>query len=60
MFEVKYIKNEKGDTTEVVIPFEDYLELLEDLEDAKAIIEREDDELIPNEKVKKMLVDSNV
>jgi hypothetical protein len=60
MFEVKYLKNEQGDTTDVVIPYADYLELLEELEDTKDIIERENDELIEHDKVKEMLLDNDV
>jgi len=41
-----------GNKTDVLLPMESYLELLEDLEDLKAIAERKDEDTIDNEEVK--------
>ena len=52
MFEVKYITNELGEKTDIVLPFSDYLDLLEEIEDLKIIAERKNDELIEHSLVK--------
>jgi hypothetical protein len=59
MFEVKYITNETGEKTNVVLPFSDYLELIEEIEDLKVIAERNNDYLIEHSVVKAM-IDQNV
>jgi len=48
---VQYLTNEKGKKTAVVIPLEEYEELLEDLSDLAAIAERRNEPTIPLHKV---------
>jgi PHD/YefM family antitoxin component YafN of YafNO toxin-antitoxin module len=46
---VKYITDEGGERTAVVIPISDYEKLLEDLEDLAVVAERRDEPTIPHE-----------
>ena len=54
MNEPKYIVDSSGNKTDVLLPLESYLELLEDLEDLKAIAERKDENTIEHDEVKAM------
>ena len=47
---VKYITNDRGERTAVVLPRSDYEKLLEDLEDLAVVAERRDEPTIPHEK----------
>lgn len=58
--EIKFISNEAGERTDVILPYEKYIELLEDLEDLKAIIQANDEKSISHEDLKKELADSGV
>jgi hypothetical protein len=58
MNEPKYIVDSKGNKTDVLLPIEDYIELLEDLEDLRIIAERRNEETIPFEEVKAMFIDN--
>ncbi len=49
----KYIVDEKGQRTAVVLPVEEYEELLEDLHDLAVIAERRDEPTITFEELKK-------
>ncbi|OYD17225.1 hypothetical protein CH330_00630 [candidate division WOR-3 bacterium JGI_Cruoil_03_51_56] len=51
----KYIVDEKGQRTAVVLPVEEYEELLEDLHDLAVIAERRDEPTITSEELKKRL-----
>ena len=51
----QYLINEKGEKTAVLIPFAEYLELMEDLHDLAVIAERKDEVPIPFEELKKDL-----
>ncbi|MGB9896025.1 MAG: hypothetical protein ACP5HX_10410 [Thermoproteota archaeon] len=51
MNELRYIVNEKGEKKEVVIPIEDYEELLEDLHDLAVVAERKDEPVVPLEEL---------
>ena len=51
----QYIVNEKGQKTAVVLPIEEYEELLEDLHDLAIIAERRDEHTIDFNDVKKHL-----
>ena len=51
----RYIVNTKGEKTAVVLPVEEYEELLEDLHDLAIIAERRDESTIPFEEIKKRL-----
>ena len=55
MFEPRYIVDEHGNKTDIIIPYKDYIVIIEELEDLKAIEERKDDELVDHEDVKKMV-----
>ncbi len=55
MYEIKYISNSNGEKTDVLMPYSDYLDLLEELDDLKTIIERKDEELIQHKDVLNML-----
>jgi hypothetical protein len=39
MLEVKYITNDKGERTDVVMPLSDYIEILEEIENLRVIAE---------------------
>ncbi|RLE62244.1 MAG: hypothetical protein DRJ38_09990 [Thermoprotei archaeon] len=51
MVRVRYIVDEEGRRTAVVIPIEDYEELLEDLHDLAVIAERRDEPVAPLEEI---------
>ena len=51
----KYIVNEKGEKTDVVLPVEEFAELLEDIHDLAIIAERRDEPSIPFEELKRKL-----
>jgi hypothetical protein len=46
---VKYITNDQGERTAVVLPISDYEKLLEDLEDLVVVAERRDEPTITHE-----------
>ncbi len=50
-----YLVNEKGQKMAVVIPIEEYEELLEDLHDLAVVAERRDEPTIPFEELKERL-----
>jgi len=49
----QYIVDEKGQKTAVVLPVEEYKELLEDLHDLAIIAERRDEPTVSFEKLKR-------
>jgi hypothetical protein len=51
MLEVKYITNDKGERTDVVMPLADYIEILEEIEDLRLIAERNGEELFSHSDV---------
>ena len=53
---VQYVTNENGQRTAVILPIEEYEELLEDLHVTRVANETKDDERIPWEQVKTELV----
>ncbi len=55
MQNVQYIINETGEKTNVIIPFDEYIELLEEIEDLKIIAERKNEDLIDHTKVKSLI-----
>ncbi|RKY00550.1 MAG: hypothetical protein DRP54_05280 [Spirochaetes bacterium] len=55
MKETQYIIDDKGRKKAVVLPIEEYEELLEDIHDLAIIAERKDEETIGLEEVKKRL-----
>jgi len=54
-FQEQYIVDEKGRKTAVIIPVEEYEELLEDIHDLAIIAERRDEPTITFEELKKNL-----
>jgi Phd_YefM. len=54
-FQEQYIVDENGQKTAVVLPVEEYEELLEDLHDLAIIAERRDEPTIAFEELKKQL-----
>jgi hypothetical protein len=55
-----YITDSAGHKISVILPMNEYLELLEDLEDLAAVAELRDEETIPWEQVKKELIDNDL
>lgn len=53
---VQYVTNENGERTAVIMPIEEYEELLEDLHVTRVAEETKDEERIPWEQVKNELV----
>lgn len=51
----QYIVNEKGQKTAVVLPFEEYEKLLEDIHDLTIVAERRDEPAISFDELKKRL-----
>jgi PHD/YefM family antitoxin component YafN of YafNO toxin-antitoxin module len=51
----KFIIDESGEKTAVVLPLEEYEELLEDIHDLAVIAERKDEETISFDELKKRL-----
>jgi hypothetical protein len=56
----KYIVNEKGTKTDIIIPLAEYEELLEDLYDLAIIAERKDEPTLSLEELKKKLQDNGI
>jgi len=54
-FQEQYILDERGQKTAVVLPIEEYQELLEDLHDLAIVAERRDESTITFEELKKPL-----
>jgi len=54
-FREQYVIDEKGQKTAVIIPVEEYEELLEDIHDLAIIAERRDEPTIAFEELKKKL-----
>jgi len=52
----QFVTNDKGRRVAVVIPIKEYEELMEDMIDLAACIERRNDESVPWEQVKKELI----
>lgn len=42
----KYVTNEKGEKTEVILPIDEFYELVEDLEDLAIVAQRKNEETI--------------
>lgn len=49
---VQYVVNEAGEKTAVILPVEQFEELLEDLEDLAAVAERRDEPTISHEQLR--------
>jgi hypothetical protein len=51
----QYITNEAGERISVVLPMDEFQELLDDIEDLAAIAERRDEPTVPHDEVIKEL-----
>ena len=47
----QYITNEAGEKTSVIIPIDEFQELLEDIEDLAVVAERRDDPTVPHKQL---------
>ncbi|WP_022852762.1 hypothetical protein [Thermodesulfatator atlanticus] len=59
-FHEQYIIDEKGQKTAVILPIEEYEELLEDLHDLAIIAERRDEPVIDFDELKKRLKENGI
>jgi len=48
---IQYVTNQDGEKTAVIIPYEEFQELLEDLEDLAIIAERRDEPTLTHDEV---------
>ncbi len=53
--EIQFVTNEAGEKTAVLLPIEEYEELMEDLHDLAIIAERKDEPTISHEELNKEL-----
>ena len=49
--EIKYVTNQAGDKTEVILPINEFEDLLEDIEDLAAVAERREEPTISHEQL---------
>ncbi|MGZ5437997.1 MAG: hypothetical protein ACXWID_04520 [Pyrinomonadaceae bacterium] len=49
--EIKYVTNEAGDKTEVILPINEFQDLLEEIEDLAAVAERREEPTISHEQL---------
>ena len=56
----QYIVDEQGRRTAILLPIEEYEELLQDIHDLSVIAERQDEPTVSNEEVKKALKDDGL
>jgi PHD/YefM family antitoxin component YafN of YafNO toxin-antitoxin module len=54
-FQEQYVVNERGQKTAVIIPVEEYEELLEDIHDLAIIAERRDEPTMTSQELKRKL-----
>ncbi|HVF58012.1 MAG TPA: hypothetical protein VM934_17810 [Pyrinomonadaceae bacterium] len=47
--EIQYVTNQDGEKTAVIVPFKEFQELLEDVEDLAAVAERRDETTISHD-----------
>jgi len=52
--QLRFLTNENGEKTDVVMKYSDYMDMMEEIEDIRALAERKNDELIPHSEVMKM------
>jgi hypothetical protein len=46
---LQYLTNEEGKKTAVIVPWEDYIRFMEDMEDLAAVAERREEPRIPHD-----------
>ena len=49
--EIRYVTNQAGDKTAVIMPIDDFHELIEDIEDLAAVAERREEPTISHEQL---------
>lgn len=49
--EVQYVTNQDGEKTAVIVPFDEFQDLLEDIEDLAAVAERRDEPTISHDEL---------
>ena len=49
--EIRYVTNQAGDRTAVIMPIDDFQELIEDIEDLAAVAERREEPTISHEQL---------
>jgi len=49
--EVQYVTNQSGEKTAVIVPIEEFEELLEDIEDLAAVAERRDEPTVSHDEL---------
>ncbi len=49
--EIKYVANKAGDKTAVILPIDEFEELMEDIEDLAAVAERREEPTISHEQL---------
>jgi len=49
--EVQYVTNQSGEKTAVIVPIEEFEELLEDVEDLAAVAERRDEPTVSHDEL---------
>jgi hypothetical protein len=49
--DLQYVTNQAGEKTAVILPINEFEELLEDLQDLASVVERRDDESISHEEL---------
>ena len=49
--EIKYVTNKAGDKTAVILPIDEFQELMEDIEDLAAVAERREEPTISHEQL---------
>lgn len=58
--DVQYVVDEKGDRTAVIVPIEEYEELMGDLHDLAIIAERRQESTVSFEELKKKLIEDGL
>jgi len=56
----QYITDTEGQKISVILPMDEYIELMEDMKDLAAVAELRDESTIPWEQVKKELTDNGL
>jgi hypothetical protein len=55
MSDVKFLTDENGVKTDIILNIDEYYSLLEEIEDLRAITKRLDEEIVPHNIVKEMM-----
>lgn len=58
--DVQYVVDEKGDRTAVIVPIEEYEELMEDLHDLAIIAERREEPNVSFDELRKKLIEDGL